>query len=753
MTASAERVGAPVRERSRWRSRLAVFAVCSVVPVALLVALELGLRLAGFGCSTEYLVRRSHEGRVFYTPNVQFYQQFFGLPIPGGHWEEIEFQSLAQKPPGVCRVFVFGESAANGHPPDTAYGFWRILETMLSARVPDRRFEFHCLALPGDNSHAMWAAARACARLQPDFYIVYMGNNEVCGPFGPVSRMAHRPFWGIPLIRANMALSNLRIAQLVAARSWQVRSRADVKPQEVESYYATSLRPGDPRLARTYAHFRRNVEDICRLGTRAGATVILCTPGSNLRDWRPYASEHRAGLSAEEKAQWDAFFQQGVQGEEAHAWADALVQYERAAAIDDTHADLSFRMGSCRLGLGDHDAARTLFLRAQDLDAFPAFSNAAVLSVIREVAASWTSRGVYLADCARDLAASSPHALPGREYFFDAVHGTFDGNAAVAASVFEQVVRVLQAPAGPGLPPPDAAECAERLARTPWVECEHLDHAAALLQNTGWPASQEMVASLRQQGAELRGSLAPDAFERTLDAYRRALELNPDDFYLRERLVQGLMGTGKVEEALEQAQSLVEQCPLRRGSHRLFGFALLRAGRDQEAADKFRATLKMYPDDSEAHFQIGRILQQQGELDQALYHCMECLRRDPDQAGAILSMGQIFEQRGDIPAARAAYERAIATDPHFGLPCEHLDRLLTRHASSGERVDTWRRIVGEHPDIGHPRVCLVRALHEGGRADDARREADECSARSVALPAELTEALGLAPDAGPQLPH
>jgi tetratricopeptide (TPR) repeat protein len=143
----------------------------------------------------------------------------------------------------------------------------------------------------------------------------------------------------------------------------------------------------------------------------------------------------------------------------------------------------------------------------------------------------------------------------------------------------------------------------------------------------------------------------------------------------------------------------------------------------------------------------------QGDFEQALRHCTECLRGNPDHCGAVLSMGQIHEARGDIPAARAAYGRAIAADPRFGLPYDHLDRLLTRHASSGERVDTWRRIVGEHPDIGHPRVCLVRALHEGGRADDARREADECSARSVALPAELTEALGLTPDAGPQLPH
>ena len=39
-------------------------------------------------------------------------------------------------------------------------------------------------AISAVNSHVMLPVAKACLEYDPDFLVVYMGNNEVAGPFG-----------------------------------------------------------------------------------------------------------------------------------------------------------------------------------------------------------------------------------------------------------------------------------------------------------------------------------------------------------------------------------------------------------------------------------------------------------------------------------------------------------------------------------------------------------------------------------------
>ncbi|HNR36434.1 MAG TPA: hypothetical protein PKO36_14730 [Candidatus Hydrogenedentes bacterium] len=108
-------------------------------------------------------MRKTIEGAEYNVCNRAFYQQFFGIPIDRGMWAGFEFQVPCIKEENACRVFVLGESAANGMPPDMAYAFWRILEKMLEARYPSVRFEVYCVAMAGVNSHSMRAAAETCA--------------------------------------------------------------------------------------------------------------------------------------------------------------------------------------------------------------------------------------------------------------------------------------------------------------------------------------------------------------------------------------------------------------------------------------------------------------------------------------------------------------------------------------------------------------------------------------------------------------
>ena len=68
--------------------------------------------------------------------------------------------------------------------PEPAFGFGRILQVLLQAKYPARHFEVVNVAITAINSHVIRQIARDCAPRQGDLWIIYMGNNEVVGPFG-----------------------------------------------------------------------------------------------------------------------------------------------------------------------------------------------------------------------------------------------------------------------------------------------------------------------------------------------------------------------------------------------------------------------------------------------------------------------------------------------------------------------------------------------------------------------------------------
>ena len=98
--------------------------------------------------------------------------------------------------------------------PDPSFGAWRYLQTLLRERFPGTDFEVVCVAMTAINSHAILPMARECARRDGDLWIIYMGNNEMVGPFGAGTVFGSRAP-GVGLVRADLAVKTTRIGQLL----------------------------------------------------------------------------------------------------------------------------------------------------------------------------------------------------------------------------------------------------------------------------------------------------------------------------------------------------------------------------------------------------------------------------------------------------------------------------------------------------------------------------------------------------------
>jgi tetratricopeptide (TPR) repeat protein len=456
MAAGVENVGAnvtttevaPLAKRRRWILQI---AAAVLVPVLLLILVEVSLRTAGVGFSTSLLVPCTVKG----VP-ASCYNLFFATPyFPAGMVQTPRLYSIPRtKPPGTYRIFVLGESAAMGDP-DSAYGFSRYLEVMLRERFPAMRFEVVNTGSVAINSHVVLRIAKGLADQKPDLFIIYSGNNEVVGPYGP-GTMLTSVGMGMPLVRANIFFRSTRIGQLI--------TKLGTKKREwhgMEMFLDHQVRASSPLMQQAYANYEDNLRDTIRVAQAAGAKVIVSTVATNLKDCAPFASLVREGLSPADLRKWATFMAE-AQLEEANSPVEALKRFQEAAAIDGEYAQREFRMARLALKLGDYKAAKEHFVRARDLDTLRFRADSRINEINRSIAAS---SGAVLVDAEKILSDAAPDGIIGTDQVYEHVHMTPEGNYSLARAMFAEIAPKLEQ-GSQGTEPLSESECEQLLALT-----------------------------------------------------------------------------------------------------------------------------------------------------------------------------------------------------------------------------------------------------------------------------------------------
>jgi len=552
-----------------------------------LLALELCLTLAGFGDPTALFIETQTPGVL--TPNPRFVR--FYRPTSAG----VPHPCLvsAVKPADTIRVFVFGESAAMGTP-DPSFGFARMLEFMLQQQLPARRVEVINVAMRGVNSHVLAEVARQCADLTPDLFVVYMGNNEVCGFYGPEAFLSRHP----RLIALRRRFVQTRTGQLFS-RVLHARSASGDEPQTMEFFRKHRVARDDPRREAVCENFRTNLTRMCDYGLASGAAVIVSTVGVNLRDCPPLASLHRDDLSGQGLDGWQSFYRAGVARQDAQDFTRAVAAYRRALATDDHYADLHYRMGQCRLAAGDFRRALECFSAGRDWDALQFRTDSRLNEMIRRTVGEYSGRAVYLADIEAALAAAGACAdhIPGGEFFYDYVHLNFQGDYEVAKALAPTAVRAMRdigrAAAGESLPAPSRQACAVRLAFTAWDEANAL---TAMADMTRQPPFMDQIDHARRQ-AQVESEAAKRTFdEKVVDeivqVYRNAIRQYPQDWNLRHNSATLLDWLGRHSEAVEHSQYVVDLFPSDTHFRLYLAHELAQAGRTDDAIANYRTVLK-----------------------------------------------------------------------------------------------------------------------------------------------------------------
>jgi len=728
----------PIAGCKTWLFRIAAGVL---FPLLLVAGIELCLRIAGYGYPTPFFLKQKIAGRVVFRENEKFGWRFFGPELAR---TPRTMELAVSKPPNTVRVFVFGESAAYGDPkPD--FGLPRLLEVLLQDRLPGVKVEVINVAMTGINSNVILPIASDCAGMDGDVWVLYIGNNEVVGPFGSGTVFGrHTP--SLALIRASLALKSTRLGELLA--SWLARTRPDAgEPSEWQGmamFTNNQVTADDPRMPSVYSHFQQNLHDIVKLGRASGAGVVISTVASNLKDCAPFGSRHRARLDPLQQSQWEGEFRAGVQAQAGGNWPEAFKRFETAAAIDDHYAELQFRLGTCELALGRAADAQAHLSLARDYDTLRFRADSRLNELVRREANGQRVNGVRFFDAEQELGAASPQKIPGSEFFYEHVHLTFRGNYRLALGIASEVVESLSATFRSRTNPNhrwlSEEECTKRLAWTGWDQFQTA--TSLMLRLNQPPFTSQCDHSTRYQDAQrqlemLLPEQRPAGLRRAQTEYQQALALEPDDWILNKNYGDLLRRVGDLagaEVALKRSLELLPhnstvrldlgllQVQMQRSAEAgkqfetilqddphsvpaLNGLALTfnQSGRKDQAIATFEKAAKLKPGSADTRMNLGTALEAAGRKGEATEQFRAALHGRLETPELLARLGRICMVQGWVDEAVASFEKAATLNPADALVQWYLGGALDAKARFAEAQQHFSRAVTLDPDFpgGH----------------------------------------------------
>ncbi len=677
----------------KWFFRL---VAAFVVPLLMLSAIEGTLRLAGYGYPTAFLSKLRIGQSDFLVNSETFAYRFFPPEVarfPG------PIRISDPKPPGVYRIFLLGESAAMGDP-EPAYGAGRYLEALLAERFPDQKFEVINVAITAINSHTILPIARECARHQGDLWLIYMGNNEMVGPFGAATVFGAKapPLW---LARLNLAAQKLRLGQALAGLARHLKGKAS-QPSSwggMEMFLGNQLAPDAPAKERVYHNFEGNLRDILRCGLDSGAEVILSTVAVNLKDCPPFASVSSLGLAPEQLRQRDQLYAEGRAAQQKGNFPAALEQFQAAVQLDPLSAELAFHCGQCLLGLTNWTAARQQFQRACDQDALPFRADSRINELIRTASSQLKHPRLHLLDAANALSEQAPEGMCGQETFYEHVHFNFEGNYRLARAWAAQIEPVLarnNISSASSLTSswPSLETCNRRLGLWDWNRSFVLQAVLRRLQQPPLSTqedNQQRSQSFQEQERAIEKRLNATTAEQVRGEFNQAIGKAPQDHFLRENFADFLEAVRDVKQACEEWQRVHELLPV----------------------------------DFLAQFQIGRLLAKQGQLSQAEAALKQSLVLRPQLAEAWHELGNLHVAQAKFEIAVEDFDHAWRLRPRDAVFCSYKAKALSKLNRHQEAVELFRKALDLNPNYWEARLAFANELMANKNLSEARDQFEE----------------------------
>lgn len=252
-----------------------------------------------------------------------------------------------------------------------------------------------------------------------------------------------------------------------------------------------------------------------------------------------------------------------------------------------------------------------------------------------------------------------------------------------------------------------------------------------------------------------------DLANKAIEEYRLAADADPSSEFLTAGLAELYVKTGRIRDAVLEAQDIIKRDPNNLEAHKLLGRIYLRslgdmpggAGSDNVlklAIEQYEQIVKLEPDGVDDHLLLGRLYRLNGDMQKAeaelntavkidpsseeavttlamLYtdegdtaHALKVLSAVPDAARSAklyAALGAAYEQRKDYKDAIDAYKHAIVLDRDNLDAIRGLAENLMEDGQLDASLEQYKVIVDSNPEDAQSYVRIAEIYRRQGKFD------------------------------------
>ena len=212
------------------------------------------------------------------------------------------------------------------------------------------------------------------------------------------------------------------------------------------------------------------------------------------------------------------------------------------------------------------------------------------------------------------------------------------------------------------------------------------------------PQSPEAYASFLQA----RLNFLDGDTQAAIEKYDAARKLNPESLEINLRLAQLLLGSGKLNEVLPLAESLVQKHPRSTEAHILLGSVDGALRRIDPAIEEYRQVLKLDSKKNEAHLYLGSLLAEKKESAEAEKEFLIFVEVEPQSPLGYYYLGRMSAERKDWAQAENYYQKTIERQPTFLAALIELGIIFEFQKKSDQAVELYRKALRYFP--ANPRI-------------------------------------------------
>jgi tetratricopeptide (TPR) repeat protein len=416
-------------------------AITLALPVVILLLLEGGLRLFGYGGDQRLVIRTVRGGSEVFQINRTVAHRYFaqaGTAVP----EPADETFAVVKPPKTRRIFCLGESTMAGFPYEFHATPSSLLRDRLERLLPDSDVEVINIGVSAVGSYVVEDFTREILDYDPDLILYYLGHNEFYGIYGVGSSVAVKG--GAWMTRLTIRLLRFRTF-LLLRDTYAAVLRWFAPPAAGEGGSLMGQMVGRGAIAYGGTEYRaarevyaENLRRIMGLARERGVPVMFSALVSNVRSMPPFVSVSDSTAAPEAIRELAGSL---AEGDAALSGGDTLrasAAFAEAMRLDTLNARAAFGAGVSEWGMGRHERARQAFLRAKDLDGLRFRATEDFQRVLR---AECAAARVPVAPVDSAFAARSPYGTVGDEWILEHLHPNLDGYALMAESWQEEIRR------------------------------------------------------------------------------------------------------------------------------------------------------------------------------------------------------------------------------------------------------------------------------------------------------------------------